>query len=92
MALDRFCQRALKEVSQLLAQTANDAYERFNSIHKLTRERDKELGQVFSDYRRSTAFWQIAAMHTRGLLTEEEFMQFSPQTRDSIIRTAKIFE
>ena len=92
VALDRFCERVLKDVSEILANTSKTPHERYLSVYRLVRDRDKELAQVFNDYRRSTAFWQIAAMHTRGLLTDAEFMQFSAETRDSIIQTAKIFE
>lgn len=92
VALDRFCRRVLTEVSRLVADGVKEPHERYLSIYKLMRERDKELAQVFNDYRRSTAFWQIAAMYTRGLLTDEEFTQFSAETRDAIIQTAKIFE
>ena len=43
------------------------------------------MAEVFDDYRRSTAFLQIPMMYNRGLLTEEEFLQFSDETRNPII-------
>ena len=46
--------------------------------------RDKEIAQTFNDLRRSRAFTQIASLKGRGLLTEDEFLRFSQDTRDSV--------
>ena len=85
IALDRFATRVLDETEALLKDNSKSPHEIYLAIYKLFERRDKEMGDVFDDFRRSTAFLQIAMMHSRGLLTEQEFLQFSPETRDSII-------
>jgi hypothetical protein len=54
------------------------------AVYKLIERRDKEMADIFDDYRRSTAFWQIAKMHYRQLITDQEFQQFSPETRNAV--------
>jgi len=55
------------------------------AVYKFLQKQDEELGQIFNDYRRSTAFFQIAMMYDRNLLTEEEFQEFSPETVNMIL-------
>ncbi len=83
-ALDRFCKRVLEEVDAIAKDESKSFHERYLAIYKLIQREDKEMANVFNDYRRSTAFWQIGIMYTHGLLTEEEFMQFTPETRNAI--------
>jgi hypothetical protein len=85
IVLDRFARQVLDETEALLKDNSKSPHEIYLAIYKLIQRRDKEMGDVFNDFRRSTAFWQIAMMHSRDLLTEQEFQQFSPETRDSII-------
>jgi hypothetical protein len=84
IALDRFARRVLDETEALLKDNSKSSPDIYLAIYKLIQRRDKEMADVFNDYRRSTAFWQIAMMHSRGLLTEQEFQLFSPETRESI--------
>jgi hypothetical protein len=81
VALERFCEQVLAEVGQLAADTAQSAHARYLAVYRLMEQRDRELGDTFNDKRRSTAFVQIACIRARGLLTEEEFARFSPETR-----------
>jgi hypothetical protein len=42
------------------------------------------LAQAFNDPRRSTAWLQLAIIRSRGLLTDEEFDRFSPETQGAV--------
>jgi hypothetical protein len=81
IALERFCERVLSEVSKIASSSVGSAHERYLKVYKLIERRDKELGEAFNDLRRSTAWMQLAIIRRRGLLTEEEFARFSPETR-----------
>jgi hypothetical protein len=84
LALDRFCQRVLAEVSRLAADTDQSSHQRYLAVFKLLKERDEQLADAFNDPRRSTALVQLARMRSQGLLTGEEFARFSPETRASV--------
>ena len=83
VALDRFCQRVLDEVTRIANDSGRTAHERYLATYQLMRDRDRALADMFDDPRRSTAVFQLTAIHSRGLLTEEEFAGFSPETRES---------
>jgi hypothetical protein len=39
---------------------------------------------MFNDPRRSNALTMLAGIHSKGLLTEDEFSSLSPETRSAI--------
>jgi hypothetical protein len=84
VALERFCERILSEIERVNADSAKTAHQKYLEIYDLTRRRDKEVAELFNDLRRSTAFFQIAAMEGRDLFTKEEFLRFSQETRNLI--------
>ncbi len=84
VALERFCQRVLSEIEHINADRAKSSHQKYLEIYDLTRRRDKEIAEVFNNLRRSTAFFQLAAIEGRGLLTPEEFQRLSQETRNLI--------
>jgi hypothetical protein len=84
IALDRFCERVLAEVTRLAADPKTSNHDRYLAVFKLLQRRDEELADAFNGPRRSTALIQLARIHFQELLTEEEFVRFSPETRASV--------
>jgi hypothetical protein len=84
LALERFCARVLSEVGQLAVTPAQSAHEGYLAVFHLIQDRNKELAEAFDDFRRSTAWRQLALLRFRGLVTDEEFARFSPETRDAV--------
>jgi hypothetical protein len=84
VAVERFCEQVLLEIERIQADSTKTFHRRYLDIYDATRRRDKEIAQTFNDLRRSTAFTQLAAMKSRGLLTEDEFAQFSEETQSVI--------
>jgi hypothetical protein len=84
IALERFCERVLSEVSRLTSDTRKSSHERYLALFKLIKRRDRELADAFDDLRRSTALLQLARIQSHGLLTDEELARFSPETRDVV--------
>jgi hypothetical protein len=84
IALERFCERVLSEVGQLASDTGKSAHERYLAVFKRIQKRDKDLADGFDDMRRSTAWRQLAIIRSLGLLTDEEFARFSPDTQDAV--------
>ena len=83
-ALQRFCQKVLLEIKGIDSDPTKSFHQRYLEIYRVVRDRDKELAKVFDYLRRSTALIQIAALRTRGLLNEDEFMRFSEETRNIV--------
>ena len=84
VALERFCQRILEEIDLSRSDSTKSYHQRYLDIFALLQQRDKELAHAFDDLRRSTALTQLATIYAHDLLTEEEFLRFSPETRSVI--------
>ena len=88
VALERYCQKVLKEIAQVAADTTEGAHPRYRKIYGLVQERDEMIRAVFSGLRRSTGIMQLIMMDAQGLVTEEEIGRFTQSTRDVIARVA----
>ncbi len=84
IALERFCERVLREVGDIAASTGKSWHERYGVIYGLIEREDAELARAFDGASRSRAFLQLAAMCARDLLTAEELDRFTPETRQRL--------
>ncbi len=84
VAVERYCERVLAESELLHRDPSRSAHERYLALYQLIHKRDKELADLFNDFRRSTALWCLAAIKGHGWLTDEEFEQFSEETQNLV--------
>jgi hypothetical protein len=80
--VERYCQQVLEEVGGICAQAGNSSHQRYLDLYKTIERRDRELGQLFDNPKRSTALFQIMACNARGLFTQEEFARFSQDVQE----------
>jgi hypothetical protein len=92
VALERFCERVLADVTQIASDAAKTKHQRYLAIYRLTRERDAEIDPIFDTMRRSTAVRQIVAFRLHDLLTAEELRQFSPELVNSVEAFLEIYQ
>ncbi len=81
IALDRYCKQVLREIEQVAADASKTAHQRYLEIFTLIDKRNETMSVAFDDVRRSTAFLKLANISARGLLTDEEKMRFTAETR-----------
>jgi hypothetical protein len=91
-ARERYAQRCLDQINYYLTDKTKTAEERFFEIEKATHEAVREWGKLFDDFRRSTAFLQIAWMKRLKLITDEEMARFSENLRERVEKLLKIGE
>ena len=83
--LDRYCRQVLSEVEKIASKHEEPAHPRYLAMYKLVHDRDRELGDMFNDMRRSTAFISIILLRRNGLFTDDEFAGFGDETKSKII-------
>jgi hypothetical protein len=81
VALDRFCKRIPDELEQICRDKRRTNHERYLAVWKLIQKRDKEVGQMFNDLRRSRMLWQLEDIYANDLFGADEIKQFSEETR-----------
>lgn len=83
IALDRFCRRILSEIDAIVSGTRS-AHERYLAVFAVMEKRDRELAECFNGLRRSNALLGLVTMRSLGLLSDEEFAGFSPETQSVV--------
>ncbi len=84
IALERFCQRVLSEIIRLASNDAKGSHARYLEMYELIQNRDEELGAAFNEMKRSAAFLRLTNMRSLGLVTDEEFAEFSSETQAAV--------
>ena len=67
-----------------MSDRSGDYHKCFLEVFALINERNRGLARTFDGLRRSNATLLIAGMMEERLLSEEEFSQFGPETRDAV--------
>jgi hypothetical protein len=84
VALERFCKQVVEEINQATSKVTENYHERYLEVFRLIMDRNEEMARAFDDMRRSNAFILLANIRESQLLTEEEFLEFSPETREGV--------
>ena len=87
--LDRLCERILEKAKKQINKN-QDPYDSYLALFKLIHKQDKIIAKTSDDLRRSNAIEKIINMVQEGLLTEEEFEQFSPKTKAQVQMLGKV--
>ena len=61
-----------------------DAHATFLAICRYVHDQNVELGDLFDDWRRSTAITTLMLWAKAGIITEEEFAAFSAETKEFV--------
>jgi hypothetical protein len=81
VALERFCQRVIREINEVTSNCSADYHRRYLEVFTLIMDRNEQMARAFEDMRRSTAIVLLTNIREAGLLTDEEFSEFSNETR-----------
>jgi hypothetical protein len=81
VALERFCKKVLEEINQATSNCSEDYHQGYLEVFRLIMDRNEQMARAFDDTRRSTAIVLLTNIRESDLLTDEEFSQFSPETR-----------
>ena len=90
VALERLCERILRRADEIRTQSGLTNHQRYIKLRELIHEQDKKVALAFDDHRRSTAFLKTMQIHRLGLLTDEEFAEFSEQSRKQVLEVESI--
>src|SRR5207247_9174636 len=84
VARERFCEGVLSEIASASSASDQGAHERYLKVFEIVRDKDKELGALFDNPRRSAALGQLCMTPSADLFKDAELSRFSPETRNSI--------
>ncbi len=79
--LDRYCRQILSELQHTVSNDHETPHARYLAAYRLIEDRDRKLGQMFNDIKRSNAMLTILSLRNHGLITDEEFAGFSDEVK-----------
>jgi hypothetical protein len=91
VALERLCERALRDAKAVIESSSKTHHERFLELYTLVDERDRDIARGFDGAKRSAMIGQLAIIHRLGLLEAGEMDRFSAGTRETIEAIGKSF-
>ena len=84
LAPERFCERVLAEIERVNNDNARSFHRRYLDIFEIVERRDREMGRIFDDLKRSNALIMLTQMRANGLLMDEECLSLSAETRNAM--------
>lgn len=84
LALERYCGRVLSDCERIARSEEGTSHQRYLELYKLIEKRDKVLARTFDRLSRSTATDRLASMYHHGLITDEEFADFTEETQRQV--------
>lgn len=85
LALDRYCQRVLAEVADLIT-AERHSHDRYMDLCQLIERRDSERAAAFNGLSRSTALLKLLHMWSLELIERSELDRLTPETCQLLLR------
>jgi hypothetical protein len=89
LALDRFCKRALAELKYRATADDGEHHAAFLAVWDAMNRNNDELATAFDETSRSTALFRLMSYRRLKLLTDDEWNEFSEETRQTVFRAVK---
>lgn len=83
-ALNEACSRILDAVPKILQNRAGREHEAYLELWKMLQEKDDSIASMFNDFKRSTAYYKLAAWHRQGLVSEDDLALFTEETQSIV--------
>lgn len=75
------CEQIFQRVETLSANRAGQQHKSYLELYKLIEKEDEKIAKMFSDLKRSNAFFKIAALRHYAVLTDAQMELFTAETR-----------
>lgn len=92
IALERFCEKTLREAAGFISDTTGTSHERYLKLYRYINKRDEDLGRAFNDPKRSAMVMQLAVICKYNLLTSVELARFTSQTQEKVESMKTVLE
>ena len=83
-------ERIFQRVEKLIASRGAESHKYYLKLWKILREHDQEIALMFDDLRRSTAIFKLAVWKRNGILSDENFNEFTEETQKRIVSIGNI--
>jgi len=90
LALQRFCERALNELTEIAADESASQHGRYVEVYRKIQTCDEKIAAAFDNLSRSRMMVQLATIQSLDLIEDAELESFTQETRDKLKLFASI--
>jgi hypothetical protein len=80
-ALNDACSRIFESAGEIVEKRKGREYEAYLELWALMQKQDELISAMFDDFKRSTAFFKLAAWQRHELVSETDLAMFSEETQ-----------
>lgn len=91
IALQRYCDKVMKNVDEIINNKQRDSHDRYLSMYEIVQDGDEKLSSMFDSFSRSKATNQLVMFYDTGIISDEELAQFSDETREYVLAIIKFW-
>ena len=83
--LERHCKQTLDLLIEAIHSGESTPHAAVLEVGKIVQKRDREMSELFDDYRRSTAILQLIVMRRQGMLLDSDVVGFSTELTTKLL-------
>ena len=83
-SLNIACEKILTKVSAVLEEKETESHNTYKKIWSLMWEEDKQVASMFDGFKRSNAFFKLAAWKRNGILSDNDIKMLSGEAQGII--------
>jgi len=82
--ISKACESVFVKVDKLSAARSNDEHQAYLRLYDLIQVENKLIAEMFDNPTRNNVFFKIIALKRSGIISDEQFKQFSEETQKSV--------
>lgn len=83
--LSKACEEIFEKVDELSKSRVGSEHESYLKLYDLVQNENFVLAEMFDNPTRNNVFYKIVELRKNNIFTEEQFAQFSEETRNKIL-------
>ena len=83
--LERYCKQTLDLLIEAIQSEKSTPHATVLEVGEIVKKRNREMSELFDDYRRSTATLQLVAMRRQGMLLDSDVVGFSTELTTKLL-------
>jgi hypothetical protein len=83
-AINNACERIFCKINALIDSRGSESHKYYLKLWKVMKTEDKKIGLMFDDLKRSTAIFKLAMWEKNGILSDDDFEEFTEKTQQHI--------
>ena len=78
------CERIFYKINTLIESRGSESHKYYLKLWKVMKAEDKKIALMFDDLKRSTAIFKLSMWKRNGILSDDDFEEFTEETQQRV--------